>query len=213
MSAMTHDTVSGGASRGAGQPAGSALTTGLVLAVVSAVSFGLSGALARGLFDTGWSAGSVTLVRVALAAAVLTPFGLSALRGRWRVLRRNLGLVAAYGTVAVAGAQFSYFSAVRHMQVGPALLIEYTAPAAVVVYLWLRRGQRPGRLTLAGAALAALGLVLVLDLLSGADLSIVGVLWALAAMVGCAAYFLISADESTGLPPLTLDRKSTRLNS
>ncbi|HWM74203.1 MAG TPA: EamA family transporter, partial [Nocardioides sp.] len=31
-----------------------------------------------------------------------------------------------------------------------------------------------------------------------------GVLWALAAMVGASAYFLISADESTGLPPLTL---------
>ena len=29
-------------------------------------------------------------------------------------------------------------------------------------------------------------------------------LWALAAMVGCAAYFIISADESNGLPPLTL---------
>ena len=72
------------------------------------------------------------------------------------------------------------------MQVGPALLIEYTAPAAVVGWLWLRHGQRPGPVTLAGAALAALGLVLVLDLVSGADLSLVGVLWALAAMVGAA---------------------------
>ena len=43
------------------------------------------------------------------------------------------------------------------MQVGPAILIEFTAPAAVVVYLWLRHGQRPGRMTLAGAGLAALG--------------------------------------------------------
>jgi drug/metabolite transporter (DMT)-like permease len=84
------------------------------------------------------------------------------------------------------------------------LLIEYTAPAAVVAWLWLRHGQRPGPLTLAGAGLAALGLVLVLDLLSGADLSTAGVPWALAAMVGCATYFVISADESNGLPPLVL---------
>jgi drug/metabolite transporter (DMT)-like permease len=90
------------------------------------------------------------------------------------------------------------------MQVGPALLIEYTAPAAVVVWLWLRQGQRPGPVTLVGAGLAALGLVLVLDLISGADLSVPGVLWALAAMVGAAAYFVISADESKGLPPLAL---------
>ena len=90
------------------------------------------------------------------------------------------------------------------MQVGPAILIEFTAPAAVVVWLWLRHGQRPGRMTLVGAGLAALGLVLVLDLVSGADLSLPGVLWALAAMVGCATYFIISADEDNGLPPLVL---------
>jgi drug/metabolite transporter (DMT)-like permease len=90
------------------------------------------------------------------------------------------------------------------MQVGPALLIEYTAPATVVVWLWLRHGQRPGPVTLVGAGLAALGLVLVLDLLSGADLSVVGVLWALAAMVGAATYFVISADEDNGLPPMVL---------
>lgn len=196
MTTLTHD--------GSTAARSSRLAGGLAFALVSAASFGMSGALARGLLDTGWSAGAVVLVRVGLAALVVLPLGIWALAGRWDVLRRNAGLVALYGVLAVAGAQFCYFSAVQHMQVGPALLIEYTAPAAVVVWLWLRHGQRPGPLTLAGAGLAALGLVLVLDLLSGADLSPVGVAWALAAMVGAAAYFLISADESTGLPPLTL---------
>jgi drug/metabolite transporter (DMT)-like permease len=112
--------------------------------------------------------------------------------------------VVTYGVLAVAGARFCYFSAVSYMQVGPALLIEYTAPATVVVWLWLRQGQRPGAVTLVGAGLAALGLVLVLDLLSGADLSVPGVLWALAAMVGAATYFVISADDTNGLPPLAL---------
>src|SRR4051812_38794413 len=111
MSILTHDT--GPASEVSER---SRLVSGLTLAVVSAVTFGLSGALARGLLDTGWSAGAITLVRVGLAAAVLTPFGLGALRGRRHVLRRNLGLVVVYGTVAVAGAQFMYFSAVQHME-------------------------------------------------------------------------------------------------
>jgi drug/metabolite transporter (DMT)-like permease len=57
---------------------------------------------------------------------------------------------------------------------------------------------------LVGAGIAAVGLVLVLDVLSGAELSTTGVLWALAAMVGAASYFVISADESNGLPPLAL---------
>src|SRR3954471_10461737 len=114
MSTMTHDEAAT-----ARADAAARLSAGLMFAVVSAVSFGLSGALARGLLETGWSAGAMTLVRVSLGAAALTPFGLAALRGRWGVLRRNLGLLAAYGIVAVAGAQFCYFSAVQHMQVGP----------------------------------------------------------------------------------------------
>nr|CAA9311653.1 MAG: Permease of the drug/metabolite transporter (DMT) superfamily [uncultured Nocardioidaceae bacterium] len=182
----------------------SRLASGLILALISATSFGLSGPLARGLFDNGWTPGAVVLARVGIAAAVVLPFGLLALRGQWGLLRRNAGLIVFYGVAAVAGAQFCYFSAVSHMQVGPALLIEYTAPAAVVLWLWLRHGQRPGALTLVGAVLAALGLVLVLDVLSGADLSTAGTLWALAAMVGVASYFVISADESNGLPPLAL---------
>ena len=59
-------------------------------------------------------------------------------------------------------------------------------------------------MTLAGAGIAALGLVLVLDLLSGADLALDGVLWALAAMFGAATYFVMSADTRTGVPPLAL---------
>lgn len=199
MTAMTPDAPTLRHSR-----SGATTRVGLAFALVSAVSFGLSGALARPLLESGWSAGAVVLIRIGVAAVVVLPFGVVSLRGRWSLLRRNAGLVVTYGVLAVAGAQFCYFSAVGYMQVGPALLIEYTAPAAVVVWLWLRHGQRPGAITLAGAGLAAVGLVLVLDLLSGADLNLAGVLWALAAMVGAATYFVISADESNGLPPMAL---------
>lgn len=196
MATMTHDTT--------GAVPRSRAAAGLSFALVSAITFGLSGALARPLLEAGWSSGAVVLVRVGVAAVVVAPFGLHALRGRWHLVRRNLGLVTMYGLLAVAGAQFCYFSAIQYMQVGPALLIEYTAPAAVVGWMWLRHHQRPGRMTLLGAAVAAAGLALVLDLLSGADLSVPGVLWALAAMVGAASYFVISADERNGLPPLAL---------
>jgi drug/metabolite transporter (DMT)-like permease len=168
------------------------------------MAFGLSGSLAKGLLDVGWSAGAAVAVRVTIAALVLVVPAALSLRGRWGLLRRNLPLVAGYGLFAVAGCQLAYFNAVVHMQVGVALLIEYTAPVAVILWLWLRHGQRPGLLTLAGAAVAAVGLVLVLDLLSGADLSALGVVWALLAMVGAAAYFILSANEDNGLPPIVL---------
>ena len=97
--------------------------SGLAFALVSAVTFGLSGALARPLLESGWSAGAVTLVRVGGAALLVAPFALVALHGQWEALRRSAGVVVMYGVLAVAGAQFCYFSAVSHMQVGPALLI------------------------------------------------------------------------------------------
>ena len=196
MTTMTNDV-----SRGV-RP--SRTTSGLMIALVSAASFGVSGAVGRGLLDAGWSPGAVTLVRVLLGAALVVPLGLRALGGRWHLLRRGAGVVVGYGVLGVAAAQFCFFAAIGHMQVGPALMIEYTGPAAVVLWLWLRHGERPTRLTLAGAAVAGLGLVLVLGLLSGAEVDPVGALWALGAMVGLSAYFVISASEDNGLPPLTL---------
>ncbi|MFE3316006.1 DMT family transporter [Embleya sp. NPDC059213] len=181
-----------------------ALGGGLFLAVVSAASFGLSGSLARGLLSSGWSPGAIVLARVGLAALVVAPFAAVSLRGRVRQLRAQAHVVLVYGVLGLAGAQFCFFSAVAEMDVAPALLIEYTAPAAVVVWLWVRRGQRPRPYTLAGSGLAAAGLVLAVDLLSGADLAWSGVAWALGAMVGLTAYFLISADTDTGLPPVAL---------
>src|SRR3954471_18546405 len=183
---------------------GAPLRAGLLLAMVSAVSFGLSGSLARGLIDVGWSPGAVVLARIAIAALVVGPLAVRASRARCGLLRRNVRTVLLYGAVPVAGTQFAFFSAVAAMDVGPALLIEYTAPAAVVAWLWLRHRERPRPLTLVGAGIAAAGLVLVLDLLSGADLALDGVMWALAAMLGAATYFVMSADTGTGVPPLAL---------
>src|SRR3954469_3991528 len=193
MARMTNDT-----------PGGAQLGAGLLFAISSATAFGLSGSLARGLLDAGWSAGAVVLVRLSLSALVVAPLAVRELRGRWGALRNHIGFIALFGALPVAGAQFGYFSAVERMDVGPALLIEYTAPAAVVIWLWLRHGERPRALTVAGAGLAALGLVLVLDLLSGADLALGGVLWALLAMVGAASYFVLAANPRSGLPPVAL---------
>jgi drug/metabolite transporter (DMT)-like permease len=197
MATLTHDRGSVG---GPGR-----LPAGLGLAALSASSFGLSGSLARGLMDAGWSAAAAAAVRVLLAAAVLAPVAAVQLRGRLVLLRRAFPLIAAYGLVAVAGCQLAYFNAVVHLQVGVALLIEYTAPVAVVGWLWLRHGQRPGRLTVGGAALGVTGLALVLDLLSGgATVSAVGTGWALAAMTGAAVYFVLSGQQDTGLPATVL---------
>lgn len=177
---------------------------GLPLAMAAAFAFGSSGAWARGLIDAGWTPGAAVTVRVWVAALVLLIPTLLALRGRWRALRQNAGMVAAYGLLAVAATQLCYFQAVAVMDVGIALLIEYTAPVAVLLWLWLRRGERPTRRSILGAAIAFVGLVLMLDIVTGAQVNVPGVLWALGAMVGAASYFVLSARADTGIPPIAL---------
>src|SRR5919199_2947853 len=98
MKAMTDDT---GLSAAAPP---TRLAGGLALALVSATTFGTSGTLASGLLQNGWTAGAAVLVRIGLAAVVVLPFGVRALRGRWGLLRGNAWVVAMYGTTAVAGA-------------------------------------------------------------------------------------------------------------
>ena len=107
---------------GSGQ-VGGRVRAGLGFALLSASSFGLSGPLARGLMDAGWSSAAAVAARVLLAAAVLAPIAAVALRGRWSLLRRTAPLITAYGLVAVAGCQLAFFNAVAHMEVGVALLI------------------------------------------------------------------------------------------
>jgi drug/metabolite transporter (DMT)-like permease len=178
---------------------------GLTLAVVSAATFGTSGAFASSLIDAGWSPAAAVVTRVAVAAAVLTVPALVQLRGRWSLLRRGAGRAAAYGLIAVAGCQLFYFNAIQRMPVGVALLLEYLAAVLVVGWLWLRHGQRPRRLTVVGAAVAIAGLAMVLDLGGSARIDPVGVMWGLLAAVGLAIYFLLgAATDEEPLPPVVM---------
>ena len=177
---------------------------GLLVALGAAFSFGMSGAWARGLIDAGWTPGAAVTARVWVSALVLLVPTILALRGRWSVLRRNAGMVIGYGLLAVTATQLFYFQAVAVMDVGIALLVEYTAPIAVVLWLWLRRGEKPTRRSILGAVIAFAGLVLMLDILTGARVDAAGILWSLGAMVGAATYFVLSAREDTGMPPIVL---------
>lgn len=177
---------------------------GLALALLSAATFGTSGSFAASLIKVGWTPGSAVTARVLTAALLLTGPALLQLRGRVAVLRRSSRTLTVYGIAAVAGAQLCFFMAVEHLSVAVALLLEYSGTLLVVGHLWLRRGQRPGRLTVAGAALAIAGLGLVLELFGNAHLDPVGVLWGLGAAVGLATYFVMSAETDDALPPLVV---------
>jgi drug/metabolite transporter (DMT)-like permease len=181
---------------------------GFALALTSAATFGSSGTFASALFGTGWTPGAAVLVRILLAAAVLTVPALLQLRGRWAVLRQHAGSVIAFGVAAVGLAQLAYFNAVQRIPVGVALLLEYLGTILVVGWMWARHGQRPRALTVGGAAVAVVGLWFVLNTGGVHRLDPIGVLWGLGAAVGLATYFVLSSARQdarrTPMPPLVL---------
>lgn len=179
-------------------------SAGLGLALVSAAFFGTSGAFASSLLAAGWTPGAAVTVRVAVGAVALTLPAMMVLRGRVGQLRRAGGTIALYGVFAVAGAQLCFFNAVEHLPVAVAMLLEYSGILLVVGWMWAWHGHRPGRLTGVGGLSAAVGLMLVLDLLGSRGVDLVGVLWGLGAALGLAVYFVVSSDTEDALPPLVV---------
>lgn len=179
-------------------------TIGLSLALLSAAAFSTSGAFAKGLLESGWTPAAAVTWRVSVAALLVAVPATLAMRGRWHLLRRAWPHIVLLGLVGVAGCQLAYFQAVQRLPIGVALLLEYLGIVLVVGWLWLRHGQRPRPLTVIGSALAAAGLALVLDVFGALEIDLIGVIWGLVAAVGLACYFVVSSDDTTGVPPLGL---------
>lgn len=175
---------------------------GIGLGLAASLAFAASGTFVRPLLEAGWTPGAAVFWRVLSASVLLAPFGLWVMRGHWADLRAEWPRVLAFGLLAVATAQGMYFAAVSRMSVSVALLLEYTAPVALVVLAWVRTRRAPSGLIVAGSAASAVGLLCVLDL-NGARLDGLGVLYAMGAMVGAATYFVIGAGDSK-LPALAL---------
>jgi drug/metabolite transporter (DMT)-like permease len=192
------------ASQPARGSAGARRASGLIFAIAAAAAFGTSGPFVKPLLDAGWSPAAAVAVRAAGGGLVLLIPALFALRGRFRMLAASWKLILAYGLVAVVGAQVFYFAAIERMPVGIALLIEYTAPILLVLLAWGRTRVPPALLTIAGAVLSIVGLALVINPSGAGGLDVLGIVFALAAAVCLAGYYLISALPTGGLPPIVL---------
>ena len=173
-------------------PAAGHFRIGLLFAVASAFTFGLSGPLAKSLMESGWSPTAAVTARLAGGAVVMAVFATIVRPGWFREALQHRKTVVAYGLIPIAGAQLCYFNAVSHLSVGVALLLEYTAPVLVVAWLWTTTRRRPSNLTLAGVVIAIAGIMLVLDVFSGAHINLVGIAWASAAAICAACYFVMS---------------------
>lgn len=179
-------------------------TRGVLLVLGAAVGFGSSGPLAKPVMSAGFTPQQVAAVRVGLAALVLLA-GVAAVRPRLlRVRKDQLPLLFAYGLLGVGGVQLCYFAAIGRLPVGIAMVLEFTSP--VLVALWVRfvRGTRMPGPAWFGTAMAMLGLAMIAQVWQGLRLDAIGLLAGLGAAVCSAAYFLLGERGAGAHHPLGL---------
>ena len=165
-------------------------TLGVILAISSTLLFGLNASTTKVLIDSGISAEQLTLMRsgavallAGLALAVTSP-------NSFKITWREVPFFAVFGVVGVGLMQWAYSNAVANLQVGVALLIEYTAIVIVPIatYLLFKEKVR-GRIWIA-VALVLGGLAIVAKPWS-TGLNPEGVTYGFMAAVFLSAYFIM----------------------
>ncbi len=178
---------------------------GTALALVSALSFGVSGPFAKALFTLDWTPTAAILVRIGGGAIILTGLALVTARFPWREWAKAPGFVIAFGLTGLVGGPLCYFNAITYLPVSVAMLIEYTAPILVFAWVWMRSASRPSALTIFGAAVAMIGLLIVVGMSFDAEVNPIGFAWASGAAVCTAAYFILASRSSGTIDSVSLN--------
>jgi len=176
---------------------------GYALVLTAAVLFGLNSGVSRIPLRSGTDEATFTTVRITGALVVLVVIALVADRGALRPPPPpRWPLVIGLGAVGIVGLQGFYNVAINRLPLGIALLLEYTGPLLVVLWVRLARREAVHSRMWSALALALVGLALVARIWDGLVFEGVGTAAALAAAVCFAAYFLLGEDDGVSAEPL-----------
>ncbi len=178
----------------------------MAMYLVAALLFALNGVFAKAVLNAGLDPMRLTELRNAGAMVVLVVYVAARHRDTFRVSRRELPFLVAYGVIAFTLVQFLYFLTISLLPVGIGTLLGFLAP--VVVALWMRFARKSpvgNRIWLA-IALTLVGLALVAQVWQGMSLDPLGLLAGLALAVALAAYWLLgeSGQEHRDAVSLTM---------
>ena len=141
---------------------------------LAAVFWGVSASLGRAAFTgrilSGSGIGDVSPIVLSQARTsfsfVAVVLALLVRRG-WRALllpRRDLVHLVVLGIAGVAASNYFYYLAIQRTNVATAIIVQYTAPVWVLLYMIVRRIERPSLSKIFSVMLAILGIALVIGL-------------------------------------------------
>lgn len=136
-----------------------AVNLGFAAIALAAFLWATAAIVASHLFQAGITPTELTMLRSVIAAIGLGVISYGRPIGEWRWDWRIFGLGLSLAFVTV-----TYYVAISRLPVAVAIVIQYTAPAIIVLLNALRHRRLPARTTGFAAVIALLGVMLVSEL-------------------------------------------------
>ncbi|HET6313727.1 MAG TPA: DMT family transporter [Chloroflexia bacterium] len=191
---------------------------GALMVLLSAVAFGLMPVFAKLAYAEGVNLNTLLAIRFSLASASIWAIWAVAGRRTWArtevAAGRGAGLVlplVALGALGYVGQSFSYFTALNEISASATGLLLYTYPIMVTLLAFFVYREPLTRRKLFALALASVGALLVLGIVSsllgmgGPGLGALrpsGVAWALAAAAVYSLYIIAGTRLTRDVSPL-----------
>ncbi len=171
--------------------------------LIGALTFSVNGIFSTVVLEH-MSAFRLAQIRAITAALILISFALIKRREWLKITRAEIPLLIAYGVVGFALVNVGYFLGIeRGLPLGLVLILEFTAPIWVVLWIKYVRKGFVARDMWVAIALALAGLVLVAKVWDGFSFDLLGTAGALGSAFALTAYFLMGEKVLKNRPPLS----------
>jgi drug/metabolite transporter (DMT)-like permease len=160
--------------------------------ISAAMGFALGGIAAKVLREANMDAFQLTQIRTTLAALILLTIILLRNKSQLRATKSEIKDLVIFGIIGIAAVTSFYFFAIKYLYVSVALIIEFTAPIWIVLYLrFIKKKSVPATMWW-GIAFAFSGLLLISQIWSGSSLHPLGVFVAFLDALALALYFIFA---------------------
>jgi drug/metabolite transporter (DMT)-like permease len=151
---------------------------GYFYVVLAAFLWALSGSSAKFLFNSGITPFQLVQMRLTIATSLLFLCLLIRFSALLKISRSDILYFILFGTVGMAGVQFTYLFTISKIKVAAAILLQYLAPSFIALHSVVFMREKLSRSTLIALIGATLGCYLVvgaynLEILS---MNIVGII-------------------------------------
>ncbi len=177
---------------------------GILALFLAALAFSVNGIVSKLVLEAGLSPLRLAEVRSTGAFAFFLIYLLIFKRSALRFDIKALPEMLVYGIVGYAGVQYFYFVAILRMPVSVGLIIEFTAPIWIALWIRFVRKQHVPRTMWTAVFLAFSGLLLIAQVWKGLTFDAIGLIAAFLDAFALTAYFLLGEKWSKRAPTETL---------